>query len=724
MKHSFSTIRPLLILCLAWTFLLGWAPAEGRSPAPLRYDFADAVNTLLDEVGRGAEAGRQVLEDLDGPTREALSGMSSGGNSHFAGFSARTRILMLYKLAEEHRPGEGKRFLAKLRRKIAATADVADMDPYWRRAIGPFDPVELDRHLGFADPQAVAEELLLRPLPIDVQSIVDLLSEAAAPDDFGMAAGLLEANFRLASDNESPRQIIDRTLMRTRDRREALRRVIRAHVPPPSLVDAAYGLMVDVLPADDRVAVDEGVSRALRELAEETLPDILQNYSDKSDRLPSRAAQRNASPRDTSASPQRGHGAAQQALMKILIEGAAEEAEEAGGPSYQDTRHGHARYVQAVHSGADGVSRVYSRAILSSRAARGVVVGAKVAVPQARPEHVFWLPCRGNPEFGRIVVKLHGGDRLAATRHLFADSLEAAASMLWGDHGQTAEFRDGEFTILASMDPDSSIGDAERGEITSKVEPELEELRDKVEALDPESSSGAGGHVIISIMLDLLRELKAVETAARAKLSEIPRGIVIHPALHGRELAWSAARVDFWFNDLERVSAEGAELNGGNAMPSLIREKLSGRADTWQFYERDKQIAIINDSGRPADLLRVRSRPLKADGEFTAENHFAVSLFSYGGAQPAPSAEQAEEEDVWRLVGEEAAVQPMLDWAFAYHHDFMRLNDFSEALSVLRWMDRSGQRLVIIDPDGAPAKIATPDRVFIKKVSPHAGQQE
>ena len=125
-------------------------------------------------------------------------------------------------------------------------------------------------------------------------------------------------------------------------------------------------------------------------------------------------------------------------------------------------------------------------------------------------------------------------------------------------------------------------------------------------------------------------------------------------------------------------------------MPSLVREKLSGRANTWQFYERDSQIAIINDSGRPADLLRVRSRPLKADGEFTAENHFAASLFSYGGTQPTPSAEQAEEEDVWRLVGEEAAVQPMLDWAFAHHHDFMRLNDFSEALSILRWTDRSG----------------------------------
>ena len=320
-------------------------------------------------------------------------------------------------------------------------------------------------------------------------------------------------------------------------------------------------------------------------------------------------------------------------------------------------------------------------------------------MPSSTAERAFWVPSLDDADFGRIVVKVRGRDRLVASRHLFADSFEAAVSLVWGDHGREAAFRDGEIVILMSMDPESRIGRRAQAE----VEAETARLMAR---LGPASRANPD----VRRMVELY--------AQRAG----PRGVVIHPALHGRELAWSGVRVDFWFNALEQVSQEGAMMNGGRSMPSHVRAAWKGSADTWQFYERDARI-VIGESSGPAGSLSVRSRVTRTGREYAAESHFGVSLFAYGETRPAPTAVLDRGEGVWRLAGEERAIQPILDWAFANHHDFMRLNDFSEAFSIVRWVARSAESLAILDPLGAPLKIATPDRVFIGEVLPYAGER-
>ena len=72
----------------------------------------------------------------------------------------------------------------------------------------------------------------------------------------------------------------------------------------------------------------------------------------------------------------------------------------------------------------------------------------------------------------------------------------------------------------------------------------------------------------------------------------------------------------------------------------------------------------------------------------------------------------ARSDSVWiRDLQLEAAVQPMLDWVSTNHHDFMRLNDFSESFSLLRWLGGNKIAPILIDMDGEDAEIATPDRI-------------
>jgi hypothetical protein len=55
----------------------------------------------------------------------------------------------------------------------------------------------------------------------------------------------------------------------------------------------------------------------------------------------------------------------------------------------------------------------------------------------------------------------------------------------------------------------------------------------------------------------------------------------------------------------------------------------------------------------------------------------------------------------------------MLDWLATNHHDFMRLNDFSEAFSLLRWLKKANVAHILVDMDGEGPEIATPDRIVI-----------
>ena len=647
------------------------------------------------------------------PTRDTLNRLNDGADYHYVGFSARTQTEALYNLAEAQQTGEGDRFLAKLHRRLGPTSAIVALDPGLQTISRQFTVEELARDLAFADPRALSSADLMKPLPANIRDAVDLLCRVMAPDDFGTVVELIARNFRLQRGDTPAREIINGAIMQSRSRRDALGLMIRSHGPPPSTEEATRGMLMDAAERSAALALDDGFGRTLRALGDEPLPDILQEYSRISNTLPSRMAQIDAAPRGAAVAGRLSARAAQQITRNIITRRGVEELPRTGGnfggPSYIDARRAHAGYSQRVH--ASGVPRSYSRALRSSRAARGIAVGGPIAGgPGERLEGAFWVPSRGEPEFGRVVVKMAGRERAAATRHLFADSFEAAVSLLWDDHGEEAAFRDGEITILLSMDPESSVGMLERTAVMAEAERRLQELARAAE--DPRN---------LGAVLELYREAAEVQGRAAEGLLNIPRGIVVHPALHGRELAWSAARIDFWFNDLDQVSVEGAMINGGATMPTGVREAMTEVAGTWQFYERASMVAL-SGAGGLADVLGVRSRALGVREDYSAEVHFAVSLFAFGENRPSPGAVRDDQEEVWRLVEEERAVQPLLDWAFTNHHDFIRLNDFAEALSVLRWIDGAGQQLVILDPNGPARSIATPDRIVIGQVGPRAGE--
>ena len=705
--------RTALRRLIAVAALLGAVSVLAQSAESAGSGVKDAFDTIVAEVAEGAAAGRELLGELDEPTRGVLERMSSGTDFEYVGFSVRTQVEALYNLAEAGEENGGMRFVAKLHRMLSGQSAIVQLDEGLQAISNKFTRTALGRDMVYADPRTTARSGgLLKPLPENIAKAVDLLAGAMAPHEFSVVTELAARHLRLGrAEGKRSRRVVDQVIMTAGSRRDVLDRLVRAHGPPPPIENALRALVRDVASRSAVFAMDERVATVLRELGQEPLPPRLEAYERLGNQLPSRTAQQvavqgrgrvNGAPGLAGDVVDRGAG--------VVDNAAGEPPAGGGGPSYEENRRRHASYRGRIHS-ANGVPRAYSVAVRSSRAARGVAVGAGVEGPGIEPERAFWVP-GPTGVFGRLVVEVPGEDRLAATRYLFGDSFEASVSMLWDDHGETTALSEGEVVILMSMDPESEIGGTRREEVYARVGARFEELRDELEAASADEDPLA--------LLGFLVEAENIEAEAAEELAEIPRGIVIHPAAYGRELAWSAARVDFWFNDLDVVSREGAMLNGGETMPPSVGDAWSGRPGTWQFYELDAKLSIIRSEGL-ADNLVVRSRTPGSAG-FSEGRRFSVSLFSFDEEAPSASAQRNEDEGTWRLDGEEVALQPMLDWMFANHHDFIRLNDFSESLSILRWLHGSGCEVLMIDSLAPKADgVATPDRVFLDGVLPHAG---
>lgn len=344
--------------------------------------------------------------------------------------------------------------------------------------------------------------------------------------------------------------------------------------------------------------------------------------------------------------------------------------------------------------------RLYSRAIVSARAARGIAMGGKVSSGiSARPVQAFWVANREDDRFGRLFVTFPrpggGPPVVAASRVLFADSFYAARSILWDAHDHEATFVDGEILVLMSMDPDGPLAQEARDWLA----PRLARIRAEAALARTEE------------------EKAEVEKHLRALVEErqsLPRSIVLHPSIVGRELGWSAARVDFWFNQLPLLSNEAAAMNGGRPIPPALLALPIHQAQTWQFYEKDSTVQL-GEAERSVQRLLVSSKT-ERDTTASARSHFRVTLFRL------PERNDVSAESIPEL---ERGVQPLLDWLATNHHDFMRLNDLSEAFTILRWLAPARIPITILDLDGDSKRIATPDRVVIGKgpgVKPRAAQ--
>jgi hypothetical protein len=104
----------------------------------------------------------------------------------------------------------------------------------------------------------------------------------------------------------------------------------------------------------------------------------------------------------------------------------------------------------------------------------------------------------------------------------------------------------------------------------------------------------------------------------------------------------------------------------------------------------------------------------------TRESRFAISMFAYGEPDSSVTSERVE-DGVYRPLRLEEQAQGLLDWLFAHHPDYWRLNDFSEAFSILRWIKGSGASVTILDMHGEAPTLLTSDQIFHGVAEPKIG---
>ena len=142
-----------------------------------------------------------------------------------------------------------------------------------------------------------------------------------------------------------------------------------------------------------------------------------------------------------------------------------------------------------------------------------------------------------------------------------------------------------------------------------------------------------------------------------------------------------------------------SQLTRGRPMPKSLQQISIGEAITWQFYERG---AVITQDGFGTEVST-----MEVDSKTSSkQSHFGISMFGRSGS---------DLEDFEPLTKLAHDMQPLLDWLANNHHDFMRLNDFSEAFSLLRWLARSEVALAVVDLNGEGRSIATPNHVILGK---------
>jgi hypothetical protein len=157
-------------------------------------------------------------------------------------------------------------------------------------------------------------------------------------------------------------------------------------------------------------------------------------------------------------------------------------------------------------------------------------------------------------------------------------------------------------------------------------------------------------------------------------------------------------------------------MNSSHPIPENLMELPIHEVRTWQFFERDCVIQSGQSDGRARRFVVSSKSTGKAKAN--PRSHFGISMFG----KKALSGSESAEDGFYRLKRLEGQIQPLLDWLAVNHHDFMRLNDFSEAFSLLRWLASKQTELTVIDMDGQGEAIVTPDRVE-RGMGPHIGSQ-
>ena len=693
------------------------------------------AETVISDIADSLEAGHSRTEQILrraglGPVVDNIKAVDG---IQVYDFEAETLLEEVYRRAEAHTPNQGGRVMAHLYRTAAAEFPAVAEDQAFselRRIVETTDPKLLEpERFGFAPSGDVRDV----PLPENLRRFKPAIRELA----YVYSNGSLTELSRIATRAFGDPRYFRAYLAGNRSVEAAIRAAFIAHTPPPSHRRVLRTMMLET--AKFPAAVDRpAFQRALANLGPEQIgfnaaeDRTLQRVAQIQDQIPSRQAQaRQAASVNMPGSIEKGGSDATTRFVRRLgsdapiavarggvtlqqsaqhftnyqmssFEGPAPTPGTSSGggggggegrksATYRTSAPPEAYRATVAQSGAPRVSRTYRSAIRSARAARGVAAGANMDWPDDYiATDAAWMANPDDDRFGRVIIEVapaSGDSRfLVASRTLFADSFLVAADVLWGGHFGVTAYREGEILVVMSMDPFAQPDPARSSALEEKW-------------FDLQRRASQVGET------DFVQQLAVIEemTKLQQEAGRLPRRIVIHPSLFGRELAWSVGRVDFWFNDLNGLSQESAQVNGGTPMPQSLLNLDISQASTWQFYERDGGLTIRKSK---AGLGRIAVNSTGGPGQPSVRSHYSVSMFVFeedGGNDPEGR----------QLPELERAIQPMLDWLAANHHDFMRLNDFSEAFSLLRWVARANVTPILVDFDGEPPPIATPDRVVI-----------
>lgn len=596
----------------------------------------------------------------------------------------------IYRRAEAARAGQGEQLLAHLYSTAAKEFPAVREDPN-------FAPLrQLAKKHGAIDPAqfvfAEAAQAAKVVLPAHVDAAVQELAYVYSHGNLSELSRISMQAFRMEQASMS------RYLAQSRTVRDALHRLITDHgSAPPPVAEALRTIMKETAKGAHAVSQQKSFADALRLLDDaqrgfdtET-DDTVKQVAEREDTLGSRSAQRaqldGAGKFDATML-----AAAKQQFNDYAYETYGPDNSGGGGgggggdghPKSSASHYSNRTSAEVIRARGPLVSRTYNVSIRSARGGRGIVAGAAIASPPGmKVTAAAWVANPSDARFGRIALEISPADggarRVALSRSLFADSVLVAANALWGGHAGLSVFRQGDVLLMESLDPYATV-DAER---THRWEQKLTALRDRAEAKRSEDD----------IPPTFLFELMQLESERRS----IPRRLVFHPSALSRELAWSMARIDFWFNDIAGLADE-VKASNGETMPAQFHAIEIEQAQTWQFHERPGTISIEDRDGGIARLV-VRSAGVKP--AVAERSHYAVAMFALDeeGPEGSPLAEL------------DAEIQPMLDWLAWNHHDFMRLNDFAEALALLRWAKSGPTTFDHAKLAAAAKRVPSPDRL-------------
>ncbi|WPK02547.1 hypothetical protein R6U79_09955 [Pseudomonas putida] len=717
-----------------------------------------ALHTELERLGLGAE-----IEILQRYTGDSLNS-----------FSAQSMLENLYQRAEHHQTGEGQRFIAILLNEQAKHSAIIASAPQLKSLLDQYPAARLNvqQHgLTFSSPEHFKPTVPQKPLPAIVQRGVATLTNIYADQGLSELRLITLKTFQKEGYDKAA---FDKVILENPGKPdEALRKLLDIGTPKPTVEKAIHSLLGQTLERSAALSADTSIHSIMEALSSE-LTTEQRNYLQAEDRLESRQlqlAQARAANRPGNVPPsdrEKLISSIQQLPQKDMtaaLKGKAEPvtfngflaANEVIDPKstaeyvnyLKDTfepsndapsagQSGSGQPSDAPPPRSEPTPRAFTKARFSARAGRGVSVGAKVDVRiEQTPVNAVWLTNAEDSRFGRLFVTFRNSptsQSVAASRILFADSFYSAYSVISTPQGSPSAFRDGDILVLMSMtDGDFAqkrltfIHDVMRrpGFLESAIfeldDTQQAKLLQTIEAIKSTTYPKPSDDALVEILLknEKIKELLNIgaQRAVARAITEDPeqimqatlRTIVIHPALHGRELAWSATRVDFWSNQIQQLKQESMLQNGGIAAPAELNDITTQGSSTWQYYEKDSIISMRASNQKASDLV-VTSDPTSTT-PVSERSHFRVAMFNEkNGTHGTPA-----EDNLYLRPDISENFQPLLDWLSTNHHDFIRLNDFSEAFSLLRWLTSKETTVQIIDIGLKASPLVTPDQTDITK---------